>query len=114
VTVSLPNRSRTGPATYDVIGLLSVILADTPSLPDAACRERPELFNAAADDEDFDEAQYRHDAAQQACHGCPALQQCREWAMSLPAHRRPSGVIAGRRPHPRRTRTNTTELEIAS
>lgn len=68
----------------------------SPSLPGARCRDRVELYDAAAGGPDRVEVQHARVVALQICQSCPALQPCRQWFGSLPAPQRPRGVIAGR------------------
>lgn len=67
-------------------GLVAAIIADTPRLPDALCRSRPDLF----DGEDDEHARQ----AANICQRCPELQQCGEWAATL-KHNQRNGVLAG-------------------
>jgi hypothetical protein len=66
-------------------------MSGTPKLHGAACRGRPEVFdlNEHSDPELIERAKL-------VCGSCPALPACREWVDGLPAHLRPSGVVAGR------------------
>ncbi|MCH9732269.1 MAG: WhiB family transcriptional regulator [Actinomycetia bacterium] len=70
----------------DAVTLIARILEGSVSLPDAACIDRPELFDIDADDE-------QHAEAVEVCHQCPALNACRAWANP----RTVSGVVAGQR-----------------
>lgn len=75
-------------------GSLQRLLNDVPTLDGAACKGRPEVFDAQppkAPDRD-----YLHLRARRIClRQCPALAQCRAWLDSLPSTRRPEGVVAG-------------------
>ena len=73
-----------------VTDLLDQLARDIPSLPDAACRGTNVMDVPTARDR---EAVRR---AQAVCATCPALARCEEWLASLPPHRRPWGVVAGR------------------
>lgn len=80
----------------DPIGRLSELLvADIPSMPEAACVGSHDLFDPAEIDEDRDHVDQRHTAALQLCQACPALAACREWIALLPPRKRPGGVVAG-------------------
>lgn len=70
------------------IDLLAVVLADTPRLPGALCRERPGLF-----DGDDDESAA---VAADLCGRCPAREPCADWAATL-RYDKIDGVIAGQR-----------------
>ena len=71
-------------------------MARVPILRGARCRGRHELFDAPGCDEPDDVAQARTDQALRICQSCPALDACTGWVDSLPASKRPPGVIAGR------------------
>lgn len=77
---------------------LVIQLSQVPSLPGARCRGRAELFDATihsrhgASPGDLD---YARQAALRLCNACPALDNCRAWAATLPPDQRPLGVIAG-------------------
>jgi hypothetical protein len=77
-----------------MIEILKAILADTPRLKGALCRDRSDLFDAEQEDED--DRQYAVDSAIRLCRQCPALQACREFAATQP---RLTGVVAGELHH---------------
>ena len=65
------------------------------ALPGALCRHKAHTFDEA-----------RHNQARGLCQRCPALAACTAWVESLPARRRPTGIVAGRlyrTPTPRTT-----------
>ena len=68
------------------------------SLPDAACVNRIELFDATAGGpgRGRGETAYARRAALALCRQCPALKLCRQWFDHLPDWERPLGVVAGR------------------
>lgn len=66
-----------------------------PSLPGARCRHRHQLFDEARPGEDEDVVVDRHSQAIQLCARCPSLLRCADWFESLPAAKRPFGVVAG-------------------
>lgn len=70
------------------IDLLIEVLRRTPKLDGALCVGRAHVFEAA-DAEHVDQALVLYQR-------CPALPACSSWFASLPASRRPRGVIAGR------------------
>jgi hypothetical protein len=73
-------------------------LAQTPRLPDAACRGQWELFDTAAGGRSLPRTkviQARRDALE-LCHDCPALQACRDYIDNIQPYLRPRGVVAGR------------------
>jgi hypothetical protein len=73
---------------------LFAALDGIPRLPGAACRDKHELFDPChADDPDRPDVEAE---ALALCRACPALAGCSAWFDSLPASRRPHGVIAGR------------------
>ncbi|WP_068179698.1 WhiB family transcriptional regulator [Mycobacterium sp. UM_CSW] len=72
-----------GEQLADLLGALRGI----PNLPDAACRNLPELFDAT-DEIDAE-------PAIALCRSCPALQDCAAWAATLPKNSI-SGVVAAR------------------
>lgn len=82
------------------VDVLAKVVAGAPSLPGAKCRGRSHLFDERQPDEPADVANDRHAQAAGLCQRCPARDRCTEWVASLPASKRPSGVIAGRRPRP--------------
>ena len=67
-----------------------------PSFPDAQCRDRVELFDRTAGHARSAEVEYARVQALALCASCPCLRQCRAWFDSLPASKRPPGVVAGR------------------
>ena len=71
-------------------------LAGVPVLSGARCRGRHHLFDEAAADEQEHVTAARHAQALRICQSCPALDACTGWVDSLPASKRPPGVIAGR------------------
>ena len=80
-------------------------LGAVPRLKGAACVGEYDLFDLR-DISDPDRAEVEADGLA-ICGACPALQGCREWVESLPASRRPTGVVAGevrRPPAPRKPR----------
>ena len=84
--------------TIAVAALLTELGAHTPSLPRARCRDRAQLFDA-------EHPSHTGRAIEICLHSCPELARCRDWLESLPKHRLPAGVVAGRRvrpPPPRR------------
>ncbi|BDB45391.1 hypothetical protein [Mycobacterium kiyosense] len=90
------------------------VIAGAPSLPGARCRGRHHLFDAAARGEHPDVVTQRHTQAVGLCQHCPALAHCGDWLQSLPARKRPDGVIAGqiRKPKPvGRPTANTEQLK---
>jgi len=75
--------------------LLAELEATVPRLPGAACVGHHELFDllpAGTRNPDYWE---QTAAALQLCRGCPALQACKQWLVSLASAARPSGVVAG-------------------
>lgn len=84
--------------TARVMPLLEKILTDTVKL-DAPCRQTPELFDPQGVGEDRDAVVRRHESAVRVCRFvCPALADCESWVDALAPAKRPSGVVAGRRP----------------
>ncbi|BAH52237.1 hypothetical protein [Rhodococcus opacus] len=61
----------------DWVSLLESILADTPSLPEAACIGRHDLFDEGQG-ESKDEARHRQAVAEKLCAGCPEAWRCPE------------------------------------
>lgn len=57
--------------------LLAAILTGTPSLPEAACRQRAPLFDDRHDGESAERQRQRLDAARDLCQGCQAQTACR-------------------------------------
>ena len=74
---------------------LLLALAGAPSLPGARCRGRWHLFDEAAQGEPTEVVEQRHAQALGLCRICPALASCETWYASLPARKRPPGVVAG-------------------
>jgi hypothetical protein len=66
--------------------LLERVLAQSPPLPGALCRGRPELFDATDDDSRAE--------AVTLCWRCPELARCQAWVTGLPDSA-VSGVVAG-------------------
>jgi len=76
------------------------------ALPGALCRHKASTFDEARVDESPDVVEARHAQARGLCQRCPALAACTAWIESLPARRRPTGIVAGRlyrTPTPRTT-----------
>lgn len=75
-------------------------LADVvaPLMQGAACRGHWLMFDPARAGERPEAVAERHALAAAACARCPALLKCRSWFDSLPTHKRPGGVVAGRIP----------------
>jgi len=71
-------------------------LAGSPKLRGARCRGHHALFDPQEGNEPDDIAAARHRQAIAVCTRCPALAACTAWVESLPADRRPSGVVAGK------------------
>ena len=80
------------------IDLLKGILAGSPKLPDAQCRNRSHLFDPQGHGEPSTAAASRHAAAVALCHRCPALGACATWVETLHPRERPAGVVAGQAP----------------
>jgi hypothetical protein len=68
------------------VELLAVLLRDTPSLPNALCRNRSDVFDVT------DPA--LSGEAVELCRRCPERQPCRAWTHTLP-ERAVSGVVGG-------------------
>ncbi len=81
--------------------------AGVPVLPGARCRGRHHLFDPATADEPEPVTEARHHQAVRICQSCPALDACGSWVDSLPASKRPPGVIAGRKISARKERRKT-------
>ena len=79
----------------DMLASLLGAIRAAPVLPGARCRGRPHLFDPVDRGERAETVAERHRQALGLCQQCPALAQCRTWVESLPASRRPSGVVAG-------------------
>jgi len=78
-----------------MVALLRELAAAVPRLRGARCRDKWELFDAAATRLHGPAASAQAEALAE-CRQCPALMLCREWLDSLEPRARPSGVIAGR------------------
>lgn len=91
-------------------GLLDAIGA-APALPGARCRGKAHLFDAAGKHEAPETTEQRHTQALGLCRLCPSLAGCTTWFDTLPATRRPKGVVAGRlnTPKPPGRPTGTTK-----
>lgn len=70
-------------------------LLGIPKMPNALCKNRPELFDEAAPGEAPYMVEHRHAEALRLCAGCPELQTCRDYLDSLRPAEKPGGVIAG-------------------
>jgi hypothetical protein len=80
-----------------VVDLLERILSGVPLMEGAACVSDPAMFDEA--DPGHSNADVRRmEAAARVCRRCPVLAECGAWAASLPASRRPAGVLAGQLP----------------
>ncbi len=75
----------------NVTALLADLARDFPALPGAACRGQSDLF-------DISDGRDRQAVAraQAVCANCVARQRCADWLASVPPHRLPTGVVAGR------------------
>ncbi|CAJ1504277.1 WhiB family transcriptional regulator [[Mycobacterium] kokjensenii] len=73
-----------------MVAVLGEILAGTPRLRGAACRDHPAVFFAS-------EAGLSDgiDAAARICARCPVAEACHDWYTALPSDKRPLGVTAG-------------------
>lgn len=75
--------------------------SDVPDLDGAACKGRHELFDATVYQGPHKAGEvridigYAREKAMQICATCPAIKSCSEWVDSIPAYRRPAGVVAG-------------------
>jgi len=75
-------------ATAPWVELVAEMLRDSPKLPNAACAEHPELFDAVDDPACVE-------AAVEICETrCRDFDRCRAWADSLPRFA-VHGVLAG-------------------
>lgn len=72
-----------------------------PCLPGARCRGKHHLFDEAAHTETVETVAARHQQALGLCQRCPSLTTCGDWLDTLPANKKPLGVIAGRVRKPR-------------
>lgn len=93
-----PTRPRPAATGHPTVELLAAVLAGAPSLPGSRCRQHPALFDERGADEPAEVAEQRHAQALKLCAACPALASCERWYSSLPARKRPTGVVAGRTP----------------
>jgi hypothetical protein len=85
------------------VAILAAILAGTPRLPGAACRDHVGLYDAAADGD--------RDAAQQAieiCRRCPVLETCARWISDTHPRRPPPGVWAAHYQSTRQRKATTS------
>ncbi|NMO03126.1 transcriptional regulator [Gordonia sp. TBRC 11910] len=90
------------------IACLVRVVDGLPKLTGAACRDRPDLFEAARVGETVEEVETRQIEAEMLCAACPVLANCRTWAQG---ERSDVGhVIAGVRPPPRTTPTERPTL----
>jgi hypothetical protein len=69
------------------VGLIELVLRDTPALPGALCRGEHQLFDST---EPVDVA-----SAIELCGWCPAITACSAWADRMPRNKL-LGVVAGR------------------
>jgi Transcription factor WhiB len=83
--MSRPRRRKI--TTAPLIELAAEILHGVPSLPNAACRGKQDLFDATTDTD--------RTAAMAHCAHCDDLAACQAWMRAIPRHRRPQGVVAG-------------------
>ena len=67
-----------------------------PSFPQALCRGRADLFDAAAGRPNRTEVQHARALALAICAQCPCLQRCSDWVDSLHPWQQPHGVVVGR------------------
>ncbi len=82
-----PHRHPASPVPW--CELTAMILRGVPTLPNAACRGHPRLF-------DGDTPEHRSKAIEICQHCCPEIHNCHKWAAALPNSRRVSGVVAGK------------------
>jgi hypothetical protein len=68
------------------------IIATTPDLLGAACRNHRDIFDACSSKA---AGPHAYAKAIRVCAACPALEQCYAWVSSLPPRDRPVGVCAG-------------------
>ena len=80
---------------------MRALLAGIPALPGARCKGRSDLFERTVGEHrmtgrltktEVDDARRE---ALRVCGACGAQTPCRAWLSSLPASRRPPGVVAG-------------------
>ena len=76
------------PILADLLGAI----AAGPDLTGAACRERPDVFDATTGKA---AGPITYARAIEVCTSCPALTACTTWVESLPPSQRPFGVTAG-------------------
>jgi WhiB family redox-sensing transcriptional regulator len=82
--------------------MLLATLTGAPAFHGSRCRGRGHLYDEAAPGENPAVVEARHNQAIQLCSHCPALDRCRDYFDSLPARKRPFGmVVAGRVIQPR-------------
>lgn len=77
---------------------MATLIAGLPNLPDAACKQGVDLFEATiAERGQYGKAELEHARAAplRTCGMCPALDPCRAWRAVLPRSHRPRGVVAG-------------------
>ncbi len=66
----------------------------SPTLPNAACKGRTELFDAPEHlRSDDDSRRYAIASAEQLCSCCPELPACKRWLASLPVTERPRRIV---------------------
>ena len=87
-------------------------MAGVPVLPGARCRGRHHLFDPATADEPEPVTEARHQKAVKICQSCPALEICAAWVNTLPASKRPPGVIAGRKISARKERRTACQIRL--
>ena len=75
------------PSTFAELAA-SVGMSDVPRLPGAACAGASPAWDGGS-------AEQTSLAVEGCLQYCPCLGDCRRWLDSLPADRRPSGVVAG-------------------
>ena len=78
-----------------VIGNLLLALAGATTLPGARCLGRWSLFDPPEVGDNPAVTAQRHAQAIGLCQRCPSLDACGEWVDSLPASKKPAGVVAG-------------------
>jgi hypothetical protein len=74
----------------EAVGLIEIVLRDTPKLSGAKCVGQHRIFTEPETDADV------QDAIDLCLYACPALADCERWYRSLPLRRRPEGVTAGK------------------
>lgn len=97
------------------LGTLLAAVGVAPALPGARCRGRHHLFDEQGKNETPEAAAERHTQALGLCRLCPSLAGCTTWFDTLPASRRPKGVVAGQLniPNPPGRPTGTTKGKSA-